>query len=289
MAATERIDEKKKVGKATGNDLDVSKYTKLSLEETREKMGDRLASRFKTSPTQLTPEYAAKLNGERKSNQDLIAKIAKNVSRQKRRITPSQISFEEGRKIIWEAYKIVLSEQGREFISESGANENKEVIPKLLKYFLGIESDLDLKKGILLVGGTGSGKTLLLRLFKSFTDEIDYEPRKFSTVDIADIDNEISIEGGLSPIKKYMKGAYFLDDIGVENESKIYGSVPELIPRLMLSRYSLFQRDGTLTHATSNLRLPDFKDRYGRRVFSRMTEMFNEVILKGIDKRINHG
>lgn len=264
--------------------IDTESFTQFTLEELREK-GDR--SFPPPSPTVLPAAYAQKLKEKDLSVEDLEQEISNAVSRKKRLITPCDISLSNAKRILWKAYARILNEQGKKFVAENGTNKNVETIQKLLCYFLGRASEhsLELKKGILLTGSVGSGKTLLLRLLKALVDIIDYSPRKFNIVGISDLDNNISIEGNFSPLKKYTKGIYCFDDIGVEHDTEILGASTMLVPRLILERYNLFQKIGLVTHATSNLTIAEMQQKYGERVGSRMREMFNEVVLIGIDKR----
>jgi DNA replication protein DnaC len=108
----------------------------------------------------------------------------------------------------------------------------------------------------------------------------------FKIAEIPDIELEIAVQGNFEPIKTYSKGVYCFDDAGVEVQgAKVYGSEIDLLPRLLLGRYNVYQRNGQMTHLTTNLTIEQLSKRYGARIESRLYEMFNEVKLVGKDKR----
>lgn len=265
--------------------LDPKDHTKYTLEQLREKQGENRKERFPAPAPTILPEAYAKKLSHIITNEDLIRNIVKDVSRTNRINRPSGIDYETGKKIVWAAYKTILTEQGKTFVAEEGQNMNKEVIPNLIKYFLGLPCDLDPKKGILLVGNVGTGKTLLFRIMRSFVNQISFDFRKFSIVNVGALDNQIVIKGDFSPLKKVFMDVFCFDDLGVEKTTKVYGTSLELVNRIILTRYDLFENTGTVTHATSNLPLLGIKDNYDDRIHSRCNAMFNEVILSGVDKR----
>jgi hypothetical protein len=46
---------------------------------------------------------------------------------------------------------------------------------------------------------------------------------------------------------------------------------------ILLSRYDLYMSHGMITHVTANLNSQDIEDVYGKRVRSRMRQMFNLI------------
>jgi len=58
--------------------------------------------------------------------------------------------------------KEILAAKGQEI---KVTQDMKSIWPKLANYFAGVEGDLDLNKGILLIGGVGTGKTLTMQAF----------------------------------------------------------------------------------------------------------------------------
>ncbi len=175
--------------------------------------------------------------------------------------------------------------------------EDYEIIYKLLAYFykdmeLCKSYQLEIRKGLLLTGPVGCGKTTLMMLFRHFLHKIHKYPVKST--------REISYEfldHGFSIINKYSK-AHFqnyqdalipkvlcLDDLGLESTIKHFGNETNTIAEILLNRYNLFTTRGMITHATTNLNPDELENLYGNRVRSRMREMFNLIPFNSKDKR----
>lgn len=143
---------------------------------------------------------------------------------------------------------------------------------------------LDLKKGILLSGPIGAGKSTIMALIKYF-----FQPTKQyqikSTRDIAfEFENE-----GYKVINRYSKNPlnlsytspvtniFCFDDLGIEQPQKHFGNECNVMAEILLSRYDLFISKGIPTHLTTNLSASEIEEKYGNRIRSRMREMFNLV------------
>lgn len=68
---------------------------------------------------------------------------------------------------------------------------------------------------------------------------------------------------------------YCFDDLGTENHLKFYDVECNVMAEILLSRYDQFCIQGLQTHLTTNLTSMDIEEQYGKRVRSRMREMFN--------------
>ncbi|WP_245749071.1 ATP-binding protein [Draconibacterium orientale] len=166
------------------------------------------------------------------------------------------------------------------------AIEDKDVAPKW---------NLDLKKGILLTGPIGCGKTTLMSLVKYFFQH----GKQFRVVSARDISFEFEKEG-YKVINRYSKNPanlsysnpvpniYCFDDLGVEQVQKHFGNECNVMGEILLSRYDLFVSKGIPTHLTTNLSASEIEEKYGNRVRSRMREMFNLIAFdkNAGDKRI---
>jgi hypothetical protein len=160
------------------------------------------------------------------------------------------------------------------------------------------------EKGILLRGRVGCGKTLLMKALNSFLssfEEIDvFTGRSYSlgfkifeTWKIAAEFTKGGFEGVesnefVSKFGSLYGNSICLDDLGSEEISTYYGNAVNVVGDVIMNRYSrLKERRQTnfKTHATSNLDVDNLKSFYGERVFSRMKEMFNDIILTGNDRR----
>ena len=159
------------------------------------------------------------------------------------------------------------------------------IIYKLIAYFLKDEPTcfqhgIDLKKGILLSGPVGCGKTSLLNLMKFLTPT----ENKFIVKPCRDISFEF-IQDGYQIIHKYSTGKLYLseprtycfDDLGTENNLKYFGNECNIMAEIVLSRYDLFISKKIITHITTNLSASEIETHYGNRVRSRLRAMLNLV------------
>jgi predicted ATPase len=178
--------------------------------------------------------------------------------------------------------------------------EDHELIYKLLVYAIGdientVRHNLSLKKGILISGPVGCGKTSLMTLITAF---FPFE-KQYTLKSVREITFEFEKEGFLvinrysnlafcnSPYSRTNRSFCF-DDLGIEQPIKYFGNQSNVMAEILLSRYDLFIQKGILTHITTNLSASELESMYGSRVRSRMREMFNLVAFeKGArDKRV---
>lgn len=157
--------------------------------------------------------------------------------------------------------------------------EDKDLLHKLISYGISSEEQcmnhgLDLKKGILLTGPVGCGKTSLMSLLPAFM----YPFQKYQVKNTREIAAEFH-KDGFDTIQKYglRPKPICLDDLGVENNIKHFGNECNTIGEILLHRYDLFVNQGIVTHATTNLNADELEDLYGIRVRSRLRSMFNLV------------
>jgi ATPase subunit of ABC transporter with duplicated ATPase domains len=188
-------------------------------------------------------------------------------------------------------------------------DQNKEVIYKLCLYFSGDEQrlkqiypDMDLKKGIMLMGPSGVGKTHLMSYFmtnpySSFihtTCKIVIE--RYRAGWKRDDKSTIEYYSGIipsthpQPFNQPTMGICF-GDLGNEIEANSYGNKTEVMEEILFLRYENYQpkeeNDGESmlpfyqTHVTTNLDADMIERKYGTRIRSRMGEMFNVLPLVG--------
>ena len=155
--------------------------------------------------------------------------------------------------------------------------KDRSILYKLIVYF--IEDDenckkqnIDPKKGILLTGPVGCGKTSLMVLMRYFS------PHQLIVKPSREIAFEF-IKEGYGTINKYGKKPtqYCFDDLGVEQSIKYFGNECNVQAEILLSRHELFINQGIKTHATTNLNAKELEKLYGNRVRSRLREMFNLI------------
>lgn len=192
----------------------------------------------------------------------------------------------------------IMERKGKELFGEHFRIHpcDHEVIAKLLAYVLNdgentSKQGISLKKGILLTGPVGCGKTTLMTLLRLFQPG----DNRYIMKPCRDISFEF-IQEGYSVILKYSKHAfnqnrpkmYCFDDLGTENNLKYYGNECNVMGEIILSRYDKFISHKMITHITTNLNSSEIESFYGIRVRSRMREMFNLISFEkdAKDKRI---
>jgi len=191
------------------------------------------------------------------------------------------------------------------FICENGKQviPNFEITPdieeyyiNLFSYFKGYDREYDPKKGLLICGDVGTGKTLsmqvMLQIFRNFqivnTRYIvrDYFATKppAAIIDLYGRDSFLRNPAGVLDRSKPKTMCF--DDFGLENVNvKNYGNEQNILEEIILDRYDEFRKCGMLTLATTNLSSKMIEETYGSRVRDRLREMMNYVILTGESKR----
>lgn len=162
-------------------------------------------------------------------------------------------------------------------------DDNKHLITALCYFFSNdarFETDLgySLKKGLLIKGRSGLGKTHLVRCL----EENELNPVKVFSM--LDIEKEIKREGDFIPVIGNRKKLY-LDDVGTE-EAVVnhYGSKVNWF-KWFIEDYYLEGRPFHTVIISTNSSPEEIEQKYGFRVRSRMREMFNTIDVKGKDMR----
>lgn len=166
---------------------------------------------------------------------------------------------------------------------------DSEILYKLMCYAIRDEAkckkyNIDLSKGILLIGKIGCGKTSLMDIFRI----LYYRDYHYQLHSVREIAKEFVLDG-FPVLNKYGKRNKIIcfDDLGVETSIKHFGNECNVMGEILLSRYDLLHYHGIVTHATTNLNANDLEKLYGNRVRSRLREMFNVISFPSdvLDKR----
>lgn len=172
--------------------------------------------------------------------------------------------------------------------------ETTDKVHNLVMYFTGNKGRYALHKGIYLVGDVGRGKTKLMQALQRFTgllearmedNHITYTKRGFKLTTCKAITKQVSDSKGTNVLNQYNTGPWCFDDLGAEDEQKLYGNQLNIMADVLTERYVKCQQSGLLTHVTSNIKPNQWEQVYGKRIASRMNEMFSIVLLPGPDHR----
>lgn len=150
--------------------------------------------------------------------------------------------------------------------------------------------DVDPRKGVLLRGNVGSGKSILFRTLRSLLKHDEYRPLfrplRFTTCEavakqfMAEGDKYIEQWGNRAVIYEYgkpvLKNVCF-DDLGTEEPKNHYGNFREVMKDIITERYDHFVDHGLITCFTTNLTMDEIEKRYDRRVRSRLEQMCNVI------------
>lgn len=195
---------------------------------------------------------------------------------------------------------------GRQFIVDE---HNAALVELLLDYFMqnekfeerakqhfqpeGADYVYSLKKGLMIVGGVGCGKTTLMHMF------VDNPLQMYFLRSCRTVADEYTRKdgGGYQAIEKYWYEHYnpgmasnpfhhkstgiCFDDLGTEETAKHMGNQKNVMAEIIMNRYDRISALAHKTHITTNLIAADIVDTYGKRCASRMREMFNIIQLPG--------
>lgn len=176
--------------------------------------------------------------------------------------------------------RFIDAELNRKVEGWAYTDQNKGLLNALVWYTLGNQYELtksqystgkgkscntlDLKKGVLIYGGYGVGKTTIARIFAKLW--------KFKQATCINVIQEHP------NWKKYEMGSWYFDDLGAEMEP-MYAKRSNLkaISALLEQRYY----NGQNTLITTNLTPEEIGEQYGERMEDRIWEQFNIFSLLG--------
>jgi len=177
-------------------------------------------------------------------------------------------------------------------------DNNTLAVKKLFAYFNGVVSDcekleMNLNKGILLVGPVGTGKTDLMESFQGYCSEV-IQMNGFQMYTAAEIVDGVKVNG-MEFMREFSENSKdniqriktcYVDDIASKNEkAKNYGNDANVIEDFISIRYNIFKRYRKLTHFSTNIYPIDLKKLYDARIIDRLIEMCNILELTGPSRR----
>lgn len=192
--------------------------------------------------------------------------------------------------------------KGEFFLDE----KNTKFFDILCSYFIGDETEFQrlcatigvempsIKKGLLIPGNCGVGKSWMLSLFRKNARQVYYirSAKDIANAFLQSEDKTIPAEyidlykNPINDAATFYQpiAGLCIDDMGAENKKNSYGNVVNVIGDLIEARY-FKGNTGVFLHASTNLSAAQLKEFYGERVVSRMREIFNFIELPGQDRR----
>lgn len=161
-------------------------------------------------------------------------------------------------------------------------DDNRDQMRRFSGIFSSQEND---SRGCGVIGCPGSGKSILLRAMQQVIDRPSGPKRPviYTALSLADMYSK----DGPDVMKRALTKDMIIDDIGAEYVAAHYGTKVEVIENIVQIRYDQFQISGIRTHFTSNLTMEDIQNRYGDRVYSRLMQMCDIIVLTGADRRLS--
>lgn len=169
--------------------------------------------------------------------------------------------------------------------------EVMKVYKELIRYFhADPEFKGDLIKGILLMGPTGTGKTLAMEVMSIYrqiddTKFIMNDKVYKMNYEIIDVNRLVNffMDNAFDGIDIYCRRHIVcIDDIGTEIEQvKHYGNTLDVVSHVLSERYA----KRLITFGTTNFPIEVLEQKYDNRVTSRMHALFNFITLKCDDFR----
>jgi len=229
------------------------------------------------------------------------AELIMREDQNRRLLTETRFSYEQTKGLMLYRAEQLFSKR---FVLDA---DNSPVFEMLCYYFSRDEKFIELaenygvelptmKKGILLAGNFGVGKSWIMKLFQKNQRQVYYIryakeiANEYSLKGEKHKDAEDSLENKFknpmndSSVFYHKHSGLCIDDLGTEDIKAHYSNKKNVIGDLIEIRYAK-GNTGIFLHASTNLSSSELKEFYGPRVASRMREIFNFIELAGEDRR----
>ncbi len=204
--------------------------------------------------------------------------------------------------LLYIANNVVLARQRRQFVID---DNNRSVIRFLLYYFNGCPlaeevfpgRGYKLHKNIMLQGGVGAGKTMLMQVFSEYLMRIR-SPRFFYNLSVTQMVNYYTLHNNLDRFtfnEEENKGFQCtpvnicLNDIGIQDKTFFGMDTGLLTDEFLHARNEIWTQYGKCAHLTTNLDDKALRKRFERNDgFGRLVDRFktyNIIPMGGVSRR----
>lgn len=176
--------------------------------------------------------------------------------------------------------------------------DNKKIVIQLCYYFTNDKrferEGRSLKKGLIIFGGVGGGKTYLMRKFSTNKKQsynllrCNFIAGEYSKTGEEGIEKYFHPSKSVQDIYGFRQRGYCFDDLGTEKSKKYFGNSANVMQEIILAWHHIFEQTGVRIHLTTNLTAQQVKDIYDDeegRFSSRLRQMFNVLIEESPDRR----
>ncbi len=204
--------------------------------------------------------------------------------------------------LLYIANNVVLARQRRQFVID---DNNRSVIRFLLYYFNGCPlaeevfpgRGYKLHKNIMLQGGVGVGKTMLMQVFSEYLMRIR-SPRFFYNLSVTQMVNYYTLHNNLDRFTfneeenrgfQYTPVNICLNDIGIQDKTFFGMDTGLLTDEFLHARNEIWTQYGKCAHLTTNLDDKALRKRFERNDgFGRLIDRFktyNIIPMGGVSRR----
>lgn len=221
-------------------------------------------------------------------------------AQQQSRQLDDEAEFQKHSQLIVMIANKLLAPQNRQFIIDEN---NKKVLRFMLYYFNGSklaetvfpEAKYKLHKSLLIMGGVGTGKTLLMQVFSEYLRYTN-NPRFFHCVSVTQMVNYYTIHNNLDRYTYNEENStgfkpqpfnICLNDIGVQSKTYFGMDTQLLTNEFLHARNEIWTQMGNSAHLTTNLTIKQLEEKFADG-FGRLVDRFktyNIIALTGKSRR----
>ena len=218
---------------------------------------------------------------EREKHRDYNEKVRNPIIKKDKHMTTKEF-----KTVLFKEATAYFLKMNRQFIVD---DSNKRFLRLISLYFTNNldfekETDGELRKGLLVFGNCGSGKSSMFDIVQKISLKYNLTYLWFKNVSVHDVITDYNLKGE-EIVKTLITGNLHFDDLGTEKLANSWGVREKLMGRVLEIRYNNFKKYGIKTFVTTNLSIAKIEEYYGPRVADRLYELFNFIELTGSSKR----